>query len=391
MSATVGGRGEAERPGEPVRYSRSVFEYVAAAEGIQPGFAIVTGRFVTLFGHETGAEFAGELYAMLENDEAELADVLDLLALEGGPPDCGIVEVVDAETRSVHVGVRGAVDVVMDGVASSRFSGPGGGAWVVGEAAGIEGLRLTIGSVPGMGDRLPVQRGVVRAAEIAMAKVRKDAPRQVLDLATRPIQIPLDAAAIAAYKADAAAKTLPFVAEPVAQPEFDPEHVVEPVPVLSPSVIAEAMGGVSGHAPASPRAAGGTSTGLDQRLQREASEASVASAHANWVLRLPDGLEVAPPVVFGRRPSGSLGDGAVQIVTSSPRREISGRHVEIVADLEGISAVDLGSTNGTVIRPPGRAPYLLIHNAQVALEAGTILDLGESYLVTIGVSESAPA
>ncbi|MRG61792.1 FHA domain-containing protein [Agromyces sp. CFH 90414] len=100
-------------------------------------------------------------------------------------------------------------------------------------------------------------------------------------------------------------------------------------------------------------------------------------------MQLPDGTELVPPVVFGRRPRPHDGDGAVHVVTPSPRREISGRHVEVRLEAGGLAALDLGSTNGTLVHSAGRAPRLLIHSEQVALETGDILDLGESYLVTV--------
>ncbi|QEO16096.1 FHA domain-containing protein [Agromyces intestinalis] len=204
----------------------------------------------------------------------------------------------------------------MDGVASTRFSGPEGGAWVLGEASGIDALRLAIGASARAGARLPMHRGVVRTSEIAMAQVRRPAPTR-RDPATRPIELPMPAA----------------VAE----------------------VVAAAIG---------PDASG--------------------EALTDWIVRLPDGGEVRPPVVFGRRPSAVPGESGVHVVTPSPRREISGRHLQVLV-VDGVPvAIDLASTNGTLVRAPGRAPHLLIHNAQVALSPGDILDLGESYLVTVG-------
>lgn len=353
-----------------------MFEYAPAPIGTKPGFAIVTGRFVTLFGHDTGAEFAGELYALLENDTAELADVLDLLALDGGPPDCGIVEVVDPDARAVHVGVRGAVDVVMDGVASTRFSGPGGGAWVVGEASGIDGLRLTIGTAGAAGDRLPVQRGVVRTVEIAMARARVSVRRPAVDLSTQPIQLPdLSAEAAAPTSSGPVGATGSAVREAVREriDGFAPEPRRVDLPV---AVVAPAAPAAPPDAPVAPVA------------PTEAVEAVEPQHHApiDWVMRLPDGSELRPPVVFGRRLDPATSGNTVHVVTPSPRREISGRHVQVLADAGGIAAFDLGSTNGTIVRSAGRAPRLLIHSGRIGLDTGDILDLGESYLVTIGVS-----
>ncbi|WP_395244343.1 FHA domain-containing protein [Agromyces sp. MMS24-K17] len=352
-----------------------MFEYAPAPIGTKPGFAIVTGRFVTLFGHDTGAEFAGELYALLENEQAELADVLDLLALDGGPPDCGIVEVVDPDARAVHVGVRGAVDVVMDGVASTKFSGPGGGAWVVGEASGIDGLRLAIGEPGGGGDRLPVQRGVVRTTEIAMAQARVSVRRPAEDVSTQPITLPdlpgeagLVGALAAGEPVDGASSDdgVGAVGSPVREAVRERIEAAAPEPRRVALPVAEAP---SAAEPAAvPRAT-----------------APATAAPADWIMRLPDGSELRPPVVFGRRLDPGTGN-AVHVVTPSPRREISGRHVQVEWDGAGVAAVDLGSTNGTIVRSGARAPRLLIHSERIVLSAGDILDLGESYLVTVEVA-----
>ncbi|WP_394554647.1 FHA domain-containing protein [Agromyces sp. MMS24-JH15] len=371
-----------------------MFEYAPAPIGVEPGFAIVTGRFVTLFGHETGAEFAGELYALLEDDEAELADILDLLALGGGPPDCGIVEVVDDRARIVHVGVRGAVDVVMDGVASTRFSGPGGGAWVVGEAAGIAGLRLAIGRVreaTNASALLPVQRGVVRTAEITIARVRDEPLRPRVDLMTRPIELPGLGRAADAFSGTAisTADATPDDLRPAGMPAPAPqaEAAPQPVPEHAPAPVLP-----TSTAP-DPRRVDLARPARDADLAAVAgaaeAEAAEASATDHLLLVLPDGAELSPPVVFGRRPRAAAGEGVVHVVTPSPRREISGRHLEVRAEGGALVAQDLGSTNGTLVRSPGRAPRLLIHSAQVRLEAGDILDLGEAYLVAVATAAGA--
>lgn len=104
-------------------------------------------------------------------------------------------------------------------------------------------------------------------------------------------------------------------------------------------------------------------------------------------VRLPDGnpLAASTRIVFGRRPRSAASDArsVVGVAVDSPRREISGVHLEISEAGDGLRARDLDSTNGTIVSTPGRPPWLLEQGRETALTAGDVLDLGEGYRVTI--------
>ena len=91
--------------------------------------------------------------------------------LIGEHPDLSfaIVEVIDPAERTFHVAVSGDVDVTMTGTSSTRFSGPPGAAWIIGEAIGVDRLRLALDARDGV-DCLPVRDGVVRTSMIGVAE-----------------------------------------------------------------------------------------------------------------------------------------------------------------------------------------------------------------------------
>ncbi|MFE1665171.1 FHA domain-containing protein [Microbacterium sp. P02] len=121
--------------------------------------------------------------------------------------------------------------------------------------------------------------------------------------------------------------------------------------------------------------------------------APAASGPAGWIFGLPDGSELddRAPIVFGRKPWHRRGrlDDAVHVVVPSPRREISGEHLEIRISGSSATARDLGSTNGTLLFSGDGAPRLVHAGVEVPLSRGDILDLGEGFCVTVGARRPA--
>jgi pSer/pThr/pTyr-binding forkhead associated (FHA) protein len=67
----------------------------------------------------------------------------------------------------------------------------------------------------------------------------------------------------------------------------------------------------------------------------------------------------------------------------SPKREVSATHLEI-SEVDGaLTARDLGSTNGTVVVTPSRAPRLLDGRRTTDLVEGDVLDIGEGFHIVI--------
>jgi hypothetical protein len=301
-----------------------MFAYVPADAPTGAGHAVVTDRFVALLGEESDAGVAIELYRLLELPKTSIADVLDVFALHGATKRFAIVEVIDPVERVVRVAVSGEVAVDLAGASSTRLSGPSGATSFNGEVRGVHTLRLTLGVASDVGTPLPIRRGVVRTRDIAIDASEGAAPafqpsEEVLH--TRPIDLQRD---------------------------------VQPA-----------------ERPAEP-----TRVDLAQ-----------AAATRALVLRLPDGSELEPstPVVVGRRPWRTTPEetSTFYVLAPSPRREISGTHLELqVVDGE-LLARDLDSTNGTLVLTPAQAPRLLHEGRSTALRDGDVLDLGEDFRISV--------
>lgn len=334
-----------------------VFASRPAAPGTLSGFAVVTDRFVGLLGSESDAGVAVELYRLLEEPRTTIADVLDVFAAFGASRRFALVEVVDAAARIVHVAARGDVAVDLTGVDSTRLTGERAATWFNGEVRGVEALALRVGTPdPAAGPALPIRRGVVPAVEVGFDEdhgaVSALHPPADLQLGTVPIELP----------------------------PLDPTEAAVAPEEVAPAVAAEHAGAGPEPAPA-PRPASHAS-----RIDLAAIMRSPV-----WRLRLPDGstLDPAAPVVLGRRPWRTSPEETTTayVVTPSPHREISGVHLEIALHGGELHARDLGSTNGTIIATPGRAPRLLRDGRSAVLVDGDVLDLGEDFRVLVATGD----
>ena len=199
-----------------------MFEYSSAGGDGGSGLGIVTDRFICLLGPGADAALGAGVYALLDDDQTHLADALDVLIGEHPDLPFAIVEVIDPAERTFHVAVSGDVDVTMTGTSSTRFSGPPGAAWIVGEAVGVDRLRLALDARDGV-DCLPVRDGVVRTSMIGVAERPVVLARAAAGhLPTRPIRLPAAPTRIdleRAAKTDAARREVADVdAVPVALP-----------------------------------------------------------------------------------------------------------------------------------------------------------------------------
>ncbi len=92
------------------------------------------------------------------------------------------------------------------------------------------------------------------------------------------------------------------------------------------------------------------------------------------------------PVVLGRSPRPAAHPGARLVPLPSPRREISGAHLEVRWDGESVVARDLDSTNGTIIREADGSTVLLRHGSTVRVSPEAILDLGDGAIAVFDVT-----
>lgn len=119
------------------------------------------------------------------------------------------------------------------------------------------------------------------------------------------------------------------------------------------------------------------SSSADQRARPEFAE-----------LVLPDGERVplGRGVVLGRRPrSRRVEDGRVPrlVTVHSPSEDISRSHLEVRCEDWNVLAIDLESTNGTVLLRDGAAPMRLRADSPQLVAFGDRLDLGDGVVVRV--------
>ncbi|WIE74345.1 FHA domain-containing protein [Curtobacterium sp. MCSS17_007] len=95
-------------------------------------------------------------------------------------------------------------------------------------------------------------------------------------------------------------------------------------------------------------------------------------------------LRLDRPVVVGRRPASPrvvTGAEPLLIAVSSPNGEVSSSHLLVHAEGEAAVVDDLRSTNGTVVRPPGAAPFRMASGASVVVLTGTVVEIGDGNVI----------
>ncbi len=93
-------------------------------------------------------------------------------------------------------------------------------------------------------------------------------------------------------------------------------------------------------------------------------------------------------LVLGRAPAipqGHQGDVPNLVKLVDHTLELSSQHLEIRLDHWLVLAVDLGSTNGTDVRPPNRAPVRLVPGVPELLEPGAVVSLADVLTLTFEV------
>ena len=93
-------------------------------------------------------------------------------------------------------------------------------------------------------------------------------------------------------------------------------------------------------------------------------------------------------IVLGRAPvipEGHQGDAPNLVKLVDPTLELSSQHLEIRLDHWLVLAVDLGSTNGSDVRAPGRPPVRLVPGVPELLEPGAVVSLADVLTLTFEV------
>ncbi|KAA9089428.1 FHA domain-containing protein [Microbacterium radiodurans] len=109
-------------------------------------------------------------------------------------------------------------------------------------------------------------------------------------------------------------------------------------------------------------------------------------------IRISDGqvIELDATVIVGRRPRSprATGDALPTLVAvESPEQDISRNHLEIRAEGEHVLAVDLDTTNGSVLLRGGHDPVRLHPGEPTMIVGGDVIDIGDG--VTISFEDLA--
>lgn len=104
-------------------------------------------------------------------------------------------------------------------------------------------------------------------------------------------------------------------------------------------------------------------------------------------IRLADGrvIELERTVIVGRRPRSTRpaeNELPTLVAVDGPQHDISRNHVEIRAEGEHVLAVDLASTNGTVLLRGGHDPVRLHPSEPTMVIDADVLDLGDGVTLT---------
>lgn len=134
----------------------------------------------------------------------------------------------------------------------------------------------------------------------------------------------------------------------------------------------------------------------DGRASTRSRERAVAEVTAQRELSTParyrfsvNSAEPIPldvPALIGRDPRPPRVASAVIprfVRVDSPRREVSGTHLELRQDGTSVIVTDMRSTNGTVITVPGMPEFTLHAGGSMVVAPGTTLDLGDDNIVEI--------
>jgi hypothetical protein len=101
------------------------------------------------------------------------------------------------------------------------------------------------------------------------------------------------------------------------------------------------------------------------------------------ILRLSSGGTVTLDrgAVFGRNPKVTPQVGRLPrlIRIADPNRDISSQHLEVRLDEWLVTVIDLGSTNGTQVTPPGQGPTTLRPHEPLAIDPGTRVTLARAF------------
>jgi pSer/pThr/pTyr-binding forkhead associated (FHA) protein len=90
-------------------------------------------------------------------------------------------------------------------------------------------------------------------------------------------------------------------------------------------------------------------------------------------------------VIVGRTPRASRVTGEMPhlVTVPSPTQDISRSHVELRVEGSAVVAIDLNTTNGTLVRRDGAEPVRLHPGEPHVLLNGDVIDIGDGVTITL--------
>ncbi|MHA7132116.1 RDD family protein [Oerskovia turbata] len=188
----------------------------------------------------------------------------------------------------------------------------------------------------------------------------------------QPLAVPADGLITGVPRAEPRPASAPVV------PQQGPAPVAPqpgPVPLEAPPATATTAPAAAHEEP------DWDSTRLSAReIRREANEADVTP----WaVLELESGQRVplSGPALVGRNPQATGAEARTLVRVEDPTRSVSKTHAELGFDAGSLWVQDRGSTNGTVLLPPGAAPVALDPGVRVPVPVGSVITVGDRRIV----------
>lgn len=141
--------------------------------------------------------------------------------------------------------------------------------------------------------------------------------------------------------------------------------------------------------PRRPDAGPDVAAGAEPRLPSAPSLPRVPAIPAARVpsIRIGDRVvRLDHPVVVGRRPALPRvfrGPAPELVTVRSSSGQVSSSHVLVHAEGDAVVVDDLRSTNGTVVRPAGAAPFRMPSGASNVVLTGTVVEIGDGNVIEV--------
>jgi FHA domain len=355
-----------------------MFGYAPVAGTDPTGFSLVSDRFVCTLEPLASHEKLLALWEILDDDSSQFEDILTYFARDGIArlPSFALAQLVDTATGSVLLAVRGAGRIELNGPGSGSYVGAGATTWVEGSAQNVIGMVLCLGSVDEPQQRLPLLRGIVSSTSVSwgepLSSTSNSSSANTATVGDLPDLTDLPDWALPTYVDADVTRSRSASGRPQLS-------VVDDLPDDEDKTVF-----VRGsRATAIPD--------LDEDADKTVMLASRKKRNSNKAhgprLGLPDGstAELDAPVIVGRKPRVEPGAAVIPrlVTVSSPTSEVSSNHIEFSIENGVVRVRDLNSTNGSIIRSPGRESFILASGETVSASTGTDVDIGDGNVVTI--------